>query len=139
MTLAKARIRLSSRTAKTAGFGFVAITRVKHPRHFVFDEDLPAYSEFQEVQYKAGFRQRRRFGHRLRAKASNTLRKYGFCKADLWTVAERELASDLLDALAAVGRDRARRQGVEADEDAWLWPEEPPCLPGLLGRTLGVW
>ena len=133
MTLVKARIRLGARTAKTAGIGFVAVTRVKHPRHFVFDDDLPAYADFQEAQHKAGFRQRRRFELRLHAKSSNTLRKYGFCGSDLWAAADRELAIELLDALGAIGKDRALRMGLAADENAWLWPEAPPCLPDLLG------
>ena len=50
MTLRRARIRMSNRTASQPGIGFVAITRVKHPSHLVFDTDLPPWEHFQEAQ-----------------------------------------------------------------------------------------
>jgi len=132
MTLSRARIRLSSTTARQPGIGFVAVSRVKHVRHLIFEEDLPAWDIFQEAQYKPNFRSRRRFELRLQAQASATLRKYGFCEADPWTREEAEMATRLLQGLQAVGDDRRRRLGKRGDDDAWLWEEEMPCLPTLM-------
>ena len=131
MTLKKARVRLSAKTARQAGIGFVSITRVKHPRHLVFDDDLPLYTDFQEAQYTAGFRQRRRFELRLHALASGTLRRYGFCKADTWSE-DCCLATALLQGLEVVARDRARALDVRGDADAWLWPGETPGVENLM-------
>ena len=36
MTLDRVRIRLSAKTARQAGIGFVAMSRVKHVRHLIF-------------------------------------------------------------------------------------------------------
>ena len=132
MTLSRARIRLSSTTARQPGIGFVAVSRVKHVRHLVFEEDLPSWDVFQEAQYKPNFRSRRRFELRLLAQASTTLRRYGFCEADPWTREDAEVAARLLQGLQAVGDDRRRRQGKQGDDDAWLWEEETPCLATLM-------
>jgi len=132
MTLSRVRVRLSNTTASQPGIGFVAVSRVKHVRHLIFEEDLPAWDVFQEAQYKPNFRSRRRFELRLLAQASTTLRKYGFCEADPWTREEAEVATRLLQGLQAVGDDRRRRQGKQGDDDAWLWEEGPPCLATLM-------
>ena len=87
---------------------------------------------FQEAQYKANFRARRRFELRLRALASNTLRKYGFCEADLWSEVESVAASRLLQGLQSIGDDRSRRQGKQGDVDAWLWEDEAPDFVALM-------
>ena len=132
MTLPRARIRLSNTTAQTPGIGFVAVSRVKHIRHLIFEEDLPEWERFQEAQYKPNFRSRRRFELRLRAQASTTLRKYGFCEADLWEREDAEIAQKLLEGLQAVGDVRRKRLGHEGDDDAWLWDKEAPCLASLM-------
>ena len=85
MTLRRVRIRIGAKTAGTPGIGFVAVTRVKHPSHLVFEQDLPAFENFQDAQWKANFRSRRRYEWRLQAKGSETLCKYGYCGADEWT------------------------------------------------------
>ena len=46
MTLPRARIRLGAKTAAEHGVGFVACTRVRHPTHMVFEEDLPESETF---------------------------------------------------------------------------------------------
>ena len=46
MTLRRARVRMGTRTATQPGIGFVAVTRVRHPTHLVFDLDLPAWEHF---------------------------------------------------------------------------------------------
>ena len=83
MTLDRVRVHLSDRTAGVPGIGFVACTRVRHPRHLVFEEDLPAYEHFVKARKTPAFRARRRFELRQQARASRTLRKYGFCEADM--------------------------------------------------------
>ena len=47
MTLRRARILLSKRSAGQVGLGYVAVTRVKHPRHLMFMEPLPEHAAFQ--------------------------------------------------------------------------------------------
>jgi len=61
MTLRRARILLSKTSAAQVGLGYVAVTRVKHPRHLMFWTDLPEYSAFQEAKYKEEFRLRQRY------------------------------------------------------------------------------
>ena len=41
MTLDRVRVHLTKKTAGIPGIGFVACTRVRHPWHMVFEEDLP--------------------------------------------------------------------------------------------------
>ena len=55
MTLRRARISLGKRAAGISGIGYVAITRVKHPRHLVFEADLPAWECFQEARHTNPF------------------------------------------------------------------------------------
>ena len=85
MSLERARVQLSKRTAGVAGVGFVAMTRVKHPRGLMFEQDLPEYEDFQEARQLPVFRWRVRYELRLRAAASETLRRHGFCEADPWS------------------------------------------------------
>jgi endonuclease/exonuclease/phosphatase family metal-dependent hydrolase len=145
MTLPCARVRLSKRSAALPGIAFVAMTRVKHPRHLVFETDLPDWEDFQVVLSKKNFRARRRYEYRMLAKASRTLGgrtanryvvrdgcsvdschcgKCCFCETDPWTVGEADLAIDLLQRLNVIGhrqRPRAAALGRPCDEDAWLW------------------
>ena len=135
MTLDRVRIRLSTKTARQAGIGFVAMSRVKHVRHLIFEDDLPEWDVFQEAQWTAGFRMRRRFELGLQAKASETLRKYGFCSVDSWTRGEAEVAERLIEGLQAFGDDRRKRQGRIDDlkmQEAWLWDDEEPCWTSLM-------
>ena len=133
MTLRRCRVRLGERTASSPGIGFVSVTRVKHPSHLVFDKDLPEYEKFQEAQWKRNFRERRRFEWRLEAKASRTLRKYGYCEADAWTREEASVAESLLNLVAQDTRMRRMRLGKEGDPNAWCWDtEELPLEEELL-------
>ncbi len=67
MTLKRVRICMRDAGATIAGIGYVAITRVKHIEHLVFEEDLPSWEAFQEAKRKPGFRQRRRMELRFLA------------------------------------------------------------------------
>jgi len=136
MTLRRARIRMGQRTASQPGIGFVANTRVKHPTHMVFDTDLPAWEHFQEAQWKQNFRARRRFEWRLEAKASHTLRKYGFCGADEWSVKDASIAQALLSRLEKKGLERRRDMGLGSDPDAWCWPSDQVPVEALLLRQV---
>ena len=49
MTLARARVSLGAKTASAVGVGYVAIMRVCHYRHLVFEQDLPEWAAFQEL------------------------------------------------------------------------------------------
>jgi len=136
MTLRRARIRMGTRTASQPGIGFVAITRVKHPWHVVFDTDLPSWEHFQEAQWKTNFRARRRFEWRLEAKASRTLRKYGSCSADPWDPADARIAEALLEGLREKAAERRRDMGLGSDPDAFCWQrEEVPVEALLLKQT----
>ena len=70
VTLKRVRVCMRDAAAAIAGIGYVAITRVKHIEHIVFEEDLPSWEAFQEAKRKPGFRQRRRMELRLLAKFS---------------------------------------------------------------------
>ena len=50
MNLPLARARIGERVAGIPGVGYVAVSRVKHPRHLVFDTDLPSWSAFQKAR-----------------------------------------------------------------------------------------
>ena len=129
MTLDKVRVHLSNRTAGIPGIGFVACTRVRHPWNLVFQEDLPEYGEFMKAKNKKAFRERKRFELKMEARASWTLRKYGFCEADLWSAEEAGLAADLVKALKRIAeqqRDRLKRTGYFPDPDWWLWGDREP-------------
>ena len=113
MTLDKVRVHLSERTAAMPGIGFVATTRVRHPWDLVFEENLPDYEHFMKARKTKTFRERRRFELRQQARASWTLRRYGFCEADWWRPEEREAAKSLIEGLreqASAQRARRRNQ-----------------------------
>lgn len=142
MTLPRAKIRLSAKVACEHGVGFVASTRVRHPTHMVFEDDLPEWEAFQAVRDTPTFRRRRRWELRLQAKASNTIRKYGFFQDDVWEPEEARRAEALLKKLRAArekqrgrllntGR-RAYRPGGKPDHDAYLWDGEPDYAAFLL-------
>jgi hypothetical protein len=139
MTLARARVKLGAKTAKQAGIGFVAVTRVKHPRDLVFEDDLPEWDAFQDAQFSETFRSRCRFERRLRAKASHTLRKYGFCKADPWSERESRIAAELIRRLDAVGAKQRASLRFERDPYAWCWPGEEPKIESLLRGEVEKW
>ena len=129
MTLDRVRVHLSDRTAGIPGIAFVAVTRVRHPWDIVFEEDLPALEHFMKARNTVHFRERQRFELRQLARASRTLRKYGFCEADSWTSSEREDAALLLkglDNIRAQQCETLRNGGRPLDRDAWLWPGGAP-------------
>ena len=103
MTLRRVKIKMGERIASSPGMGFTSCSRVKHPSHLLFETDLPPWEVFQEAKWKPVFRARRRMELRLRARASWTLRKYGYCRADRWTPEEADLAQKLLERLKLVG------------------------------------
>ena len=104
MTLRRVRVCMRSAAAAIAGVGYVAITRVKHIEHLLFDGDLSSWEAPPGAKRKPGFRRRRRMELRLLVRFPRTLRQYGFCEEDLWTVAERDVAERLLVVLKARGR-----------------------------------
>ena len=108
MTLGPYRVRMGKRIAAAPGIPYVAVSRAKHPRHVCFDVDLQDYDVFTEAQWTKNFRARRRYDLRLQAKFSRTLRKYGYCRADLWDRGDAELAEKLLEGLKKV---RGHRRG----------------------------
>ena len=135
MTLDRVRVHLSPRTAGVPGIGFVASTRVRHPWDMVFEEDLPEYEHFMKARRTLAFRERKRFELRQGVRASKTLRRYGYCEADLWTEEERALADELLKGLKVERdqqRERLRNQGLSVDLDAWLWGDAAPEYENLL-------
>ena len=123
MTLRRAKVRLGQKIVSQPGVPFVASTRVKHPFHMMFVTDLPDYEHFQAAQWKQNFRARKRFEWRLEAKASRTLRKYGFCRVDMWSDRDADVAGKLLAGLKSDARQRrARLPTVTRDDpDAWCW------------------
>ena len=140
MTLDKVRVHLSARTAAVPGIGFVAITRVRHPWDLVFEEDLPDYGDWMRAVRTPQFRMRKRFELRQLAKASHTLRRYGFCEADLWGAEERVAADELLAVLRnkrADQQQRLRGVGRRVDADTWLWRDEgEPDYDAVLGDAV---
>ena len=120
----RARVSMSAMTAGEPGLGFVAVTRVRHPRDLAFWRDLPAYEDFQKQRERKNFRGRRRFELRLEAKASRTLRRYGFCAADRWSRAEARAAEEILGKLWERGDlRRAELRMAARNADACLWRE----------------
>ena len=75
MTLDRVRVHLTKKTAGIPGIGFVACTRVRHPWHMVFEEDLLEYEHFMMARRTPAFRERKRFELRQEANASRTLRR----------------------------------------------------------------
>ena len=143
MTLRRARICMRRSVAGAAGVGYVAVTRVKHVEHLVFEEDLPAWEDFQLAKTKPTFRQRRRMELRLLARFSRTLRKYGFCERDPWPTSEAEAAEALLKVLRAGGAReleaaRLERGRVRPSEDAWPWPPAGPDVAGEVRAAVGL-
>ena len=142
MTLDRVRVHLTERTAGVPGIGFVACTRVRHPFDLVFEEDLPDYEHFMKVKKTPAFRERTRFELRQHANASRTLRKYGFCEADLWTVEESSIAEELLKGLGVTAheqRGRLKHTVSRIDSDTWLWgDEEPDFVAELHGEIVRV-
>ena len=135
MTLRRVRVCLRERTAGAPGVGYVAITRVKHPEHLLFEYDLPEWEVFQQARSKPAFRQRRRMELRLAARFSRTIRKYGFCTADgeQWSAAERRAASELLLILRVQGNLQAASRAVALGlaalgDDAWVWAVDGPDI-----------
>jgi len=127
MTLSRVRIAMGARTAGQVGVGMVAVTRVKHFRHLVFDVDLPSWDDFQEAKFREDFRGRQRFMLRLRAKISRTLRRYGCVLRNVperWTDREAEDADKLIRCLKTQGamqRSAIFLSGRPIDEDADVW------------------
>ena len=138
MTLDKVRVHLSNRTAGVPGIGFVACTRVRHPWDLVFEEDLPEYEHFMKGLRTEAFRERKRFELRTEARASRTLRKYGYCEADLWTGEESRMAAQLLDGLVVAREEQKRRltNTLFVDSDTWLWGDSSPDFVGDLGKQV---
>ena len=121
------------------GIGFVACTRVRHPWDIVFEEDLPEYGAFMKARRTLVFRERRRFELRQEAKASRTLRRYGFCEADVWTREEADVAQELLRGLRIVAEEQKERmpgQGRHLDTDSYLWGKQEPDYVGELAREV---
>ena len=140
MTLPRVRVRLGGKCAAMHGVGFVALTRVRHPTHMVFEEDLPEWEVFQGVRETATFHRRRRFELRLQARASRTIRKYGFCEVpgQQWSRQDADRAAALLKKLE-VEREKQRtrllRTGRRTDDDAFLWDGEPDYAAFLSGAA----
>lgn len=139
MNLALARARIGAKVAGQPGVGYVSVSRVKHPRHLVFDADLPPWSAFQKARETEKFRVRLRFELRLQARFSRTLRKYGFCRADPWTREEAAAAEELLKGLRAKGqmqRSAISQTGKPCDEDAHIWPHGEPPFDKMLAAEV---
>ena len=139
MTLDRVRVHLSDRTAAVPGIGFVACTRVRHPWDIVFEEDLPEYGRFMQARRSLAFRERKRFELRQEAKASRTLRRYGFCEADVWTEEEADVAQELIRGLRVAAREQSVRlsgQGREPDDDTYLWGQQEPDYVAELAREV---
>ena len=117
----------------------MAVTRVRHYRHVVFETDLSEREVFQEARYSEAFRERLRFDLRAEAKFSHTLRRWGFCRADIWSPEEAGAAADLLRVLAVRGkmqRAAVSRSGRPADIDAFIWDEAELDFDGLLADAV---
>ena len=97
---------------------------MRHPWDLIFEEDLPEYEHFMKARRTAAFRERKRFELRQEARASRTLRRYGFCEADCWSREEAALAEELVKGLRVVAdeqRGRLRHSGKAVDADTFLW------------------
>lgn len=139
MTLDRTRVHLTERSVGIPGIAFVACTRVRHPSDLVFEEDLPDYEHFMQARRKPAFRERKRYELRCEARASRTLRRYGYCEADLWTDAEKKAAEALLNGLkvtAKVQSDRLSVGGLRVDASTWLWGRGEPDFDGELAKEV---
>ena len=94
----------------------------------LFETDLPEYETFQEAQYKPQFRTWQRCDLRMKARFSETLRKYGAlgvpCAADVWEAAESAMARTLLDDLKRDGETQRASIRAQGQPDKYLWSSE---------------
>jgi len=110
---------------------------VGHPWHVALETDLPPYEAFLAARVKVEFRSRQRFKLRLRAKFSNTIRKYGFYEKDEWTPEDSALAERLLADVARETWRQRRATGTQGQPDAWVWQDHAEApLEELLGRAV---
>ena len=74
------------------------------------------------------------------ARSSETLWRYGYCEADLWTTEEASVATSLVDGLNRTGRqqyDSLVGDGRRVlDSDSWVWGMEEPDFVGLLATEV---
>ena len=86
---------------------------------------------------KPEFRSRQRYKLRLRAKASRTIRKYGFYERDTWTPEDSALADGLLSNVVRETERERRASGTMRDPDAWVWRDHTEApVEDLLGRAV---
>jgi hypothetical protein len=141
MTLNKVRVHFGKVMAAAPGISLLACTRIKHHSSLIFEQDLPEWGIFQEAQFKVKFRMRKRHDLRMRARFSETLRKYGFCAADTWTSIEAASADQLLVELSEVATSRRLNMGLSndaSDMDVYLWSEAEPDFKSELLRAAGT-
>ena len=121
MTLDRVRVHLFEKTAAVPGIGFVACTRVRHPWDMIFEKDLPEYEHFMNARRTPAFRERRRFEMKQEARVSRTLRRYGYCEADLWTAEEVAVAvaEDLIKGLRTLPGSSEIVCGIV--KETWMW------------------
>ena len=110
----------------------MAVSRVKHPDHLVFAEEMPTWEAFQSAKQKPAFRERRRAELRMRAQFSRTLRRYGFCEEDLWTRPEANAAELLLKQLGVYARVR---QPDAVGQLLDVWDPEGPGIERLMAAV----
>ena len=139
MTLDRSRVHLTERSVGIPGLAFVACTRVRHPSDLVFEEDLPDYEHFMKARRTPAFRARKRYELRCEVRASRTLRRYGYCEADLWTDAERQGAEALISGLKITAKEQLDRLSVgdkRVDASTWLWGHGAPDFDGELRKQV---
>ena len=103
MALRRVRVCVRSGAADITGAGYVAVTRVEHVEHLVFEGGLPSREALQEARPEPKFRERRRVALRLLVRFSRTLRKYRCCERDAWAEQDAAVAEALLEVLRARG------------------------------------
>ena len=121
------------------------------------EDDLPDYEAFQAVRDTPVFHRRRRFEMRLQARASKTIRKYGFFREDEWSPEDASRAELMLKRLRderEMQRPRAKQAGRRAylnprrrrgperpDDDAYLWEGVPDYAAFLdnAAKEVGAW
>ena len=72
---------------------------------------------------------------RMQARASWTLRKYGYCRADEWERDDAHLAARLLERLERVASQRRSALRLEGDLNECLWPNGDLDLDGQLAAA----
>ena len=105
----------------------------------IFEEDLPEYEHFMNARRTPAFRERRRCELKQEARASRTLRRYGYCEADLWIEQEASVADELINGLrmtAKEQRGRLENSHRKVDPDTWLWGKDGPDCVAELGREV---